>query len=206
MKILKETTDWLVIDKPSGLHSVHQKDCRGCIEEWLRKERLECASLKEAGLVHRLDELTSGCLLAAKNQNAYEKLKSEMQSSKGGLKKIYHALASGTPKQTSFKLYFTSRYKGSKKITVTDKGSSQDRGECRWKILKKLGNFSLLEVELIGPGKRHQIRAGLAVLGHPLRGDVLYGGTEWKEGFGLHAYSLTIDGERAVAPANWEVD
>jgi 23S rRNA pseudouridine1911/1915/1917 synthase len=55
-------------------------------------------------------------------------------------------------------------------------------------------------VELVGRGRRHQIRAGLAWLGHPLAGDSLYGGSGDREMPALHAWRVEIDGERVECP------
>ena len=56
-----------------------------------------------------------------------------------------------------------------------------------------------MEIELIGPGRRHQIRAGFAHLGTPLVGDTLYGGPEAPR-IMLHAWSVTIEGRKIEAP------
>jgi len=56
---------------------------------------------------------------------------------------------------------------------------------------------------LIGPGRRHQIRAGLSHFGHPLVDGQTYGGAAWAEGTGwaaLHAHRITLDGTTVVAP------
>ena len=132
------------------------------------------------------------------------------------LRKWYTALASpGLREQGEWTMHFGSRYARSAKVTASREGEDASRGTCRWRILgtvrTRVGEshgreqeLDLLEVELVGPGRRHQIRAGFAALGHPLAGDSLYGGAVI-EGRGegrpaLHATRLEVDGLSITAP------
>jgi len=118
-------------------------------------------------------------------------------------------------------------------VSVRDRGEPRELGRCRWRrltgadaapfvradaatappqsaiadlesvarIAARFGD--LVEVELIGPGRRHQIRAGFAHLGFPLCGDALYRGDAplpGLDGPALHAWRITIDGETVESP------
>lgn len=212
--ILHETDAWLVVNKPGGWHSVHSgsrshgredqakaaADAEPILEQWLARQRPELRALPESGLVHRLDLLTSGCVLAARTADALTRLRSMVQGRRPGLAKVYLALARGRVGNGSFDLYFRSRHRRSQKISVSPHGDESARGRCRWRAVRSQHDHTLLEVEIIGPGRRHQIRAGLAHLGHPLRGDLLYGGDAWDGGFGLHAWRLALEGAVIEAP------
>jgi 23S rRNA pseudouridine1911/1915/1917 synthase len=216
-RILAERAAWLVLAKPAGWHTVAQAAAKEeapesadaaepasrSVEAWLRAARPEQAALHEAGLVHRLDFGTSGCLVAARTPQAHESLRASF-SSAAGARKRYLALArTGLEQEGSFRLYFASRHKSSRKVTVRAQGTAPECGRCRWRVLARRvdGAHDLVEVELVGRGRRHQVRAGLAHLGHPLRGDALYGGDATREAHpALHAWSVELDGERIECP------
>lgn len=195
--ILKQTNDWLVLNKPSQMHSLSSPDDQNSVENWVYQNFPEQKAIPEAGLLHRLDYLTSGCLAVGINPTKIPKLRENFRQSS---KKIYWAWVEGQPNADSFDLYFRSRYKRSKKASVTFKGEEKEKGSCRWSLLQTKEKTSLLEVELLGPGKRHQIRAGLAFLGHPILGDRLYGRSPPAAFFGLHARSLEMEQMRVIAP------
>lgn len=161
--------------------------------------------------------------------------------------KTYLALLSpGLPATGDWSFWFSSRHARSSKVTVSMNDHTGLRGECRWRVLHpaSLGRrvepgdllkaeprgaarttvdprdaaaFDLAAIELVGPGRRHQIRAGFASMGHPLAGDTLYGGTplRWSESppsaspttasardstLALHAWRIAIDGVCVEAP------
>ena len=179
----------MALAKPSGMHSVRGKDAtNSSLEDWIIQEFPEQKDLPEAGLLHRLDQQTSGIILAAKTPLAHAKWKGLLQEGKN-IRKIYWALVAKAPSEVGFSFYFQSRYRSSKKISVEVKGDKDDRGQCKIKVLEKTPKVSLLEVEILGPGRRHQIRAGLSHLGHPILGDELYGGPP-APFFGLHSHAL----------------
>jgi 23S rRNA-/tRNA-specific pseudouridylate synthase len=93
----------------------------------------------------------------------------------------------------SFTHYFSSKDIKGKRVTVSDYESKGDKGELALKALSynPATNTTLMEVDL-KTGLRHQIRAQLAHLGYPLKGDVFYGGKEANRLY-LHALNYQFE-------------
>lgn len=87
--------------------------------------------------------VTSGCLVVAKSVQALERLRNSLRTAE--MRKFYVALAvgkfqvqgdrAGGRGEGSFDLYFSGRYRRSKKVSVAVTGRAQDMGSCRWQVL-----------------------------------------------------------------------
>lgn len=200
--VIHEEPSWFVVAKPAGLHTVAQRESGApSVEAWLRAHRPDLAGLDECGLVHRLDLETSGCLLVARDAATRARLREAFSGRGGDIRKTYLALVEGRLATGSFTLSFASRHKGSSKVSVSPRGEAETIGRCRWSVRGGGAGVTLVEVELLGPGRRHQIRAGLAHLGHPLVADALYGARPDPGSIRLHASRLEVDGIAVAAPA-----
>lgn len=203
----------LILNKPPFWHCLEGKSkTEPIVSLWLQENYPEQTQLSENGICHRLDFQTSGCLMVARNPETHVEFREKFSSRNNtNLKKTYWAIVESEPSENKFKLYFRSRYKGSKKVSVDSSGNESECGVCMIqkvplpKELKHLdSSLHLLEVDLVGPGKRHQIRAGLSFLGAPILGDTLYGGSSWFRLFGLHARKLEWNGRLIEAPIFWK--
>lgn len=205
-RILHRTEHWMVVDKPSGWHSVAGPGEQSDVETWLRDQEPACQDQDDGGLVHRLDLLTSGCLLVALDDATHDFLRSSMSGRTDVvIGKQYLARCDlGLSDVGQFELYFSKRHRGSRKMTVKTFGDPHALGRCTWQSQGRVGRGELLAVDLIGPGRRHQIRAGLAHLRHPIHGDTLYGIPTDSRPLCLHAWALTLEGQRVVSePPEW---
>ena len=199
LEILYEDEALFAVDKPAGLPS-HPLKAReqgtlvnAVLARFPAQARLKPA--REAGLVHRLDNETSGVLLFAKNPEALTGLRALSQA--GKMRKVYLARVVGALKGRG-KIEFPIAHdpKNAKRMRAARSPEESKAWKARpaitrYKSLEQDAGSSLLEVE-IAVGARHQIRVHLAALGHPLLGDPLYGGPKAKR-MALHALEVGFE-------------
>ena len=168
-KLLWQSDEILAVHKPANL-PVH-KTTRNVINTLVKLVQRE-SEFNDAHLLHRLDLDTSGIVLLGKtNENAQywqPKLTSLMQ------KKIYRAIVYGKPQWETLK--FECRLNTLKESEIRCKMHVLKEGklsETHFKVIKSNGLFSIIECEL-KTGRKHQIRAHLSHLGHPIVGDKIY--------------------------------
>lgn len=123
---------------------------------------------------HRLDRETSGLVLFAKNRQIRAELGQQFEDR--ALRKLYLALVEGCPVGDSGVIdgpLGPAEYsRVEMKVGVRKDGKP---AQTRWRLVRSLDDFSLLELEP-STGRRHQLRAHMASVGHSIVGDKLYGG------------------------------
>lgn len=128
------------------------------------------------GVIHRLDMPVTGIVLFAKTSKALVRMNKLFQER--GVDKRYTTLVHGVPKQPSAKLIHYLVRDDQKRISkafVKEVPNSQ-KAELEYTLLEKLGATTKLEIKLL-TGRKHQIRAQLSAIGHPIVGDVKYKST-----------------------------
>jgi 23S rRNA pseudouridine1911/1915/1917 synthase len=219
-KIIYEDKNVLAVNKPANLlvHSASARpvlaDARTGLAEstlvdWLIKNYPEIKNVGDdprlrPGIVHRLDKDTSGIMVIAKNQAAFEFLKK--QFAERLVKKTYLTLVVGKIKN---KTGIVDLPIGRSKSPLRRLASEKARGKLReaiteYKILESFGGKFTLVKAYPKTGRAHQIRVHLKAIGHPVVCDKLYS-KKPQCPFGLsrqflHAYSLEMtlpDGSRS---------
>ena len=174
-RIIYKDDSIVVVEKPAGMPSVSLKNGEeGTLASWLTKKIPELSTLPkgklEAGLVHRLDNDTSGIMLAARTAAAYKNLRTQFD--KGDVLKEYTALVVGDPPAKGTIEDPIAHHERKKKKMVVSKGGRP--AKTKFGVIKRFGKkYALLSVE-IKTGVRHQIRVHLASIGFPIAGDTLY--------------------------------
>lgn len=210
LPVLYEDDEILALHKASGVHSVAQSandtECavNAALAHFPKLAGIGKSAL-EPGLVHRLDQGTSGVLLFAKTQKEYERIREIWKSplvQKSYLARIssselkHHAQSLELPLEICIPLGHSA--KSSKKMIAIS--SKKMERQIRGKPLRALtrihridflsNNQADLEIQ-IETGLMHQIRVHLAYLGYPIVGDSVYGG-EKATRLMLHAWRLRL--------------
>lgn len=202
--ILAEDDGWVAVDKPAGIPSVAQRVTDlGTVSNYLVARYPETAALDvdravEGGVVHRLDTATSGVLLAARDSATHRSLR--RQFSAHSVRKLYRAVVVGAVgRGGEISRPIRSRGDAAERVEVVDAQTAGARpAVTAYRPLHCGQRYSALEIE-IRTGVRHQIRAHLAAIGHPVLGDALYGGGGEARLF-LHASELSFTAPHSGEP------
>ena len=195
--VLGETADWVVVNKPVGLVThPGAGNWSGTLLNGLLYRYPELLQVARAGIVHRLDKDTSGLLVIARNEVAQTHLVRQLQARTMG--RQYLALAHGRMlEQGTVDRPIGRDPKVPVRMSV-DSLSAPKSAVTHYQLVRvgEYGGSNISQVTCrLETGRTHQIRAHLTSLGHPLLGDILYGGRaiEGAARQMLHAHHLRFE-------------
>jgi 23S rRNA-/tRNA-specific pseudouridylate synthase len=197
-EIIASTDRWLVVAKPAGWLTIPGRASSQGVKYPVLQEWAEKAHGGKLWVVHRIDLETSGVLLFAKNAESHRVANQWFE--KHEVKKAYDFLAQGSPTTPIMKA--SDPIEGKPSVTQLE---VKERFQGAF-----LGRATPLS------GRRHQIRIHLSKKGHPILGDVEYGGPKNLEIPGsdnqieigrvaLHAAKLELPSKEKFE-ANWPED
>lgn len=180
----------LVVDKPAGL-PVHAGPKGGPnLEDYV--DALRFGLPGPPHLAHRLDRDTSGCLVLGRHKKALRRLGKLFES--GQVEKVYWAVVEGRMAEREGRIELPLRKRSTQArgwwMEPAPEGEGQ-RAVTDYRVLAATEDCSLVECRP-RTGRTHQLRVHLASLGHPIRGDAVYGQPRPGEALLLHAKSLTL--------------
>jgi len=209
LEILLVTPLLVVVSKPAGQPSAPIRPGEwGTLANALVARFPEMATVgyspREPGLCHRLDNDTSGAVLAARTQTAFDHLSGLLK--RGVLDKRYLLICAGLglPAAGTINLPIAPHPRSARRVVVCRSPAERRRlrpsPACTsFVVLQRHGDRALVEARA-PRALRHQIRAHFSALGHPIAGDTLYGATVEPDlrRHALHASRIAFAGDEVV--------
>lgn len=199
LDILYEDESLIIINKPAGLvvHPAPGHPSGTLVNALLYhcQDLPGIGEVKRPGIVHRLDKDTTGALVVAKTDYAYQHLQAQIQAKTA--RREYLGVVYGAPQLTEgvIELPIGRHQIDRQKMAVIPVEKGGREAKTTWKVVERLGNYSLLHFEL-STGRTHQIRVHTSHLGYPLVGDPVYSSGRFHNvklpGQALHAWKLTL--------------
>ena len=196
-RILYEDNHLIIINKMPG--EIVQGDKTGdiplsdLVKKYL-KEKYGKPGNVFLGVIHRLDRPSSGAVIFAKTSKALSRMNLLFRSSK--VEKIYWAVACKRPEkvQDTLSHYLVRDPARNKSFVTGPKHIGAKPARLTYALIAESERYFLLEVSM-ETGRHHQIRAQLAHIGCPIKGDLKYGAARSNEhgGIHLHARSISFD-------------
>jgi len=207
--VVLERDDLVIVDKPAGQPTAPRTPHeRGTLVNALLGRYPDLLDVGfgglEPGIVHRLDNQTSGLVIAARCPQAFTRLRAAITAEL--LDKRYLAVVEdrALPPVGEVTAPVVPHERSARRV----RGVPMDRAvpgsrpvTTRYRVVARAGGLALLEVEA-RRAARHQIRAHLASAGHPIVGDAVYGGAAHPTlgaRHALHASLVRWDGDAVVA-------
>lgn len=165
-EILLETDHFIVLNKPSGLLSIPDREGKEISLKQILQERYE-----QIFTVHRLDRDTSGIIVFAKDEETHKYLSQAFEDRT--VEKYYLGIVQGVPpiKQQTIDAPIAENMARRGLMLIHQRGK---QSITDYEVIEEFGKFSLLRFR-IHTGRTHQIRVHMHHVGHPIVVDPLYG-------------------------------
>lgn len=209
LSILYEDEDLLVVDKPKGM-VVHPAPghLNGTLVNAVMfhcQDNLSgIGGVMRPGIVHRIDKDTTGSLIICKNDMAHQKIASQLKEH--SITRKYRAIVHGgmSVSEGCIDAPIGRDIKDRKKMAVNEKNGKH--AVTHYKVLGTSKEYTYLECQL-ETGRTHQIRVHMASIGHPLLGDMVYGGQKTNfDLIGQTLHAMTIGFIHPTSGAYMEIE
>ena len=207
LQILHEDNHIIVVNKRVG--DIVQGDKTGdkplseVVKEYI-KDKYSKPGEVFLGVVHRLDRPTTGIVVFARTSKALTRL-NEMFSARE-TQKTYWAVVKNKPeKAADTLLHFLKRNEKNNTSKAHLKEVPESKlAKLEYKIIKELNSYFVLEIDL-HTGRHHQIRAQLAAIGCPIKGDLKYGFDRSNPDGGIHLHARKLVFVHPVSKEKMEI-
>ncbi|MEN9655737.1 MAG: hypothetical protein RL311_663 [Bacteroidota bacterium] len=204
LQILHEDNHLIVVNKRVG--DIVQGDKTGdkplseIVKEYI-KEKYNKPGEVFLGVVHRLDRPTTGIVVFARTSKALSRM-NELFSNRE-TQKTYWAVVKNKPNSSNAKLvhYLKRNEKNNTSKAHLKEVPESKLASLEYQIIKELTNYTALEIQL-HTGRHHQIRAQLAAIGSPIKGDLKYGFDRSNPDGGIHLHARRLNFIHPVSKEN----
>jgi 23S rRNA pseudouridine1911/1915/1917 synthase len=194
LQVLHEDNHLIIVNKRVG--DIVQADKTGdkplseVVKEYV-KDKYNKPGEVFLGVVHRLDRPTTGIVVFARTSKALTRLNELFKNRE--TQKTYWAIVKNKPEQPKAKLiHFIKRNeKNNTSKAHTKEVPDSKIGSLEYTIFKELTNYYALEINL-HTGRHHQIRAQLAAINCPIKGDLKYGFDRSNPDGGIHLHARKL--------------
>ena len=176
LAIVYEDEDLVVVDKPAGMvvhvgAGVKSGTLVNALLHHIRNLSSMGGDLRP-GIVHRLDRMTSGLVIVAKNDFAHRQLSADFKAR--AVHKTYILLVHGRVAEESGEIRRPVGRDPVRRVRMKAGGLGAREAATRYRVARRFSRFTLLEAEPL-TGRTHQLRVHFSALGHLIVGDTLYG-------------------------------
>ncbi|MEM6963651.1 MAG: RNA pseudouridine synthase [Bacteroidota bacterium] len=187
-QIIYKNNQLIGLNKPSGLAC--QADKTG---DKSLVDLAEIYTKSKLHLVHRLDRPASGIVLLAKNKKSLAHLNAQFQNR--SIQKTYLAVVKNHPPEPTGHLvhFLRKNQKQNRSFATKEEVKYSKKAELQYEVISAIDNYHLLKIDLM-TGRHHQIRAQLAAINCPIKGDDKYGfkRSNKDRSIHLHAWQLAF--------------
>jgi len=176
LTIVYEDEDLVVVDKPAGMvvhvgAGVKSGTLVNALLHHIRSLSSVGGDLRP-GIVHRLDRMTSGLVIVAKNDFAHRQLAADFKAR--AIHKTYVLLVHGLVPSDRGEIRKPVGRDPVRRVRMKVGGLRAREAATRFRVVRRFSRLTLLEAEPL-TGRTHQLRVHFSALGHPIVGDTLYG-------------------------------
>ncbi len=177
MEVIYEDNHIIIVNKAPG--EIVQGDKTGdsplvdTVKQWLKVKYNKPGNVF-CGVTHRIDRPTSGLVVFAKTGKALSRMNDMFR--RGDVHKTYWAIVANRPPQpqTTLTHFLKAVEKNNKTYVASPSDRDAKKAVLEYRLIAESERYFLLEINLL-TGRKHQIRAQLAAIGCPIKGDLKYG-------------------------------
>lgn len=180
-----KSNQFLAFNKPTGLPVQHK--------DQVDLYSMACAYAKRSlHLIHRIDQPVSGVVLLARNSSAAKDL--SIQFARGKVDKVYYAITENKPpvEEGDLEQYLVKNSLKNKSFISDKAAKDAKKVSLSYSFVASSDNYHLLKIRT-HTGRHHQIRAQLAAMGCPIKGDVKYGARRKNADRSIHLHAASLD-------------